>query len=414
MSGESPDSGEYAKALGRKVALHRKRRGLSQKEFAGLLGRSEAWVSQVERGVRRIDRMTVLEKIADTLDLPVAELAAEAPLVASAITRDPSAAGALRVLLGEAHALRAVLSGAGPVDRTKLRDGVDRAWQLTHAGEYTDLAELLTGLIPELEAAARTGGDGDERDLFRLLASAYQACGAALAHAGDPDAAWVAVDRSVVAAERARDPLLMAAGGFRLAIVFNGARRHEEAGRVAGDTADALALAVEHGDPAAVALCGALTLQRAVAAGRSNRAEEAYEHLRRAREMAVTVDGENDGHHTEFGTLNVELHEVAVAVCLGDAGRALRVAEHLDVSGLSAERRARFQIDVATARTQRRRVVEAVTSLEAALDLAPEMVRDKPVVRRLVSDLLTMSPVASDRLRRLARETGIPVGSTDR
>ena len=76
-------SADYEKALGRKIAFNRKRRGLSQKEFAGLLGRSEAWVSQVERGVRRIDRMTVLEKVADVLDLPVAELAAEAPIVAS-------------------------------------------------------------------------------------------------------------------------------------------------------------------------------------------------------------------------------------------------------------------------------------------------------------------------------------------
>ncbi|WP_234320450.1 helix-turn-helix domain-containing protein [Streptomyces sp. SBT349] len=40
---------EYEEALGRKIARHRKRRGLSQKEFAGLLDRSEAWVSQVER-----------------------------------------------------------------------------------------------------------------------------------------------------------------------------------------------------------------------------------------------------------------------------------------------------------------------------------------------------------------------------
>ncbi len=82
-------STEYEKALGRKIAFNRKRRGLSQKEFAGLLGRSEAWVSQVERGVRRIDRMTVLEKVADVLELPVAELAAEAPIVASVAEGEP-------------------------------------------------------------------------------------------------------------------------------------------------------------------------------------------------------------------------------------------------------------------------------------------------------------------------------------
>jgi hypothetical protein len=47
-------------------------------------------------------------------------------------------------------------------------------------------------------------------------------------------------------------------------------------------------------------------------------------------------------------------HRTTVAVELGDAGRALRAAGAVDVSGLSSERRARMLIDVARAHAQRR------------------------------------------------------------
>ncbi|WP_226360750.1 helix-turn-helix transcriptional regulator [Pseudonocardia sp. ICBG1142] len=57
--------------FGRKIAFLRKKLGYSQAEFAQKVGRSETWVSQVERGVRRIDRMSVLERVADALDTEV-------------------------------------------------------------------------------------------------------------------------------------------------------------------------------------------------------------------------------------------------------------------------------------------------------------------------------------------------------
>ena len=43
---------DYQKALGRKIAAERRRRGLSQPELARMFDRSVAWVSQVERGVQ--------------------------------------------------------------------------------------------------------------------------------------------------------------------------------------------------------------------------------------------------------------------------------------------------------------------------------------------------------------------------
>ncbi len=101
---------DYQQALGRKIAAERHRRGLSQPELARVIGRSVAWVSQVERGVRRIDRMSVLESLSAALDIPLAELAAEAPVVA-AVTEESPAAGDLRLVLSGVHSLRAMLNG---------------------------------------------------------------------------------------------------------------------------------------------------------------------------------------------------------------------------------------------------------------------------------------------------------------
>lgn len=115
----------YQQALGRKIAAERRRRGLSQAELARLLGRSVAWVSQVERGVRKIDRMSVLETVAVALEVPLYELAAEAPVVA-AVTEDPPGAAGLRLVLSGAYALRAMLDGRRPPALSTLGPGAVR------------------------------------------------------------------------------------------------------------------------------------------------------------------------------------------------------------------------------------------------------------------------------------------------
>jgi len=401
---------DYAQALGRKIATERHRRGLSQAELAGIIGRSTAWVSQVERGARRIDRMTVLETVARALDVPLSDLAAEAPVVA-AVTRQPPAAVELRLVLSGAHALRAMLDGRSAPELDVLRGRVETAWELTHGGRYAELSGLLGRLIPDLEDAARTLPPELGPAAFELLAAAYQACSAALAKLGEAEAAWIAADRAMSAAERAGQPLLVAAGAFRLVFVFLSARHYGQAEETARTAADALRRLADEGQPEAMALWGALTLQRAVTAARVNRPDAAYAHLDAAREMAARASAWRNHYNTEFGPANVTLHEIAVAVDLGDAGRALRAAADVDPSALSAERRARMLIDVARAHTQRRQVGEAVAALCRADRLTPEQVRGHGLVRRLVSDLLTMQDPAGRDLRALAARLGISTGT---
>ena len=176
-----------------------------------MIDRSVAWVSQVERGMRKVDRMSVLETLAAALDVPLAELAAEAPVVA-AVSEEPPGASGLRLVLSGAYGLRAMLSGRQPPALSTLRSKSRKAWELTHAGRYADLTDLLRGLIPDLETAARTMSENQRAEVFELMAATYQACSAALAKLGEPEAAWIAADRAMAAAERACNPILVAAG----------------------------------------------------------------------------------------------------------------------------------------------------------------------------------------------------------
>jgi transcriptional regulator with XRE-family HTH domain len=391
----------YQQALGRKIAAERRRRGLSQPELARLLGRSVAWVSQVERGVRKVDRMSVLEAVATALDVPLSELAAEAPVVA-AVTEEPPGASALRLVLSGTYALQAMLDGRRPPALSTLRRRSREAWELTHAGRYTDLTDVLRGLVPDLETAARALPEAQRAEAFELMAATYQACSAALAKLGEPDAAWIAADRAMAAAERAGNPLLVAAGAFRLVFVFLAARHYDQADETAHTAADALQARADAGDPQAMSLWGGLTLQRAIVASRVNDPDAAYGHLDQATQAAARLgEGRND-YNTEFGPANVVLHEIAVAVELGDAGRALRAAAAVDTTGLSAERRARMLIDVARAHAQRRQVSEATAALRQAGDITPELVHGHELVRQLVSDLITMQDPPSAELRELA------------
>lgn len=397
----------YQQALGRKIAAERRRRGLSQPELAKMIGRSVAWVSQVERGVRKVDRMSVLETVATALEVPLADLAADAPVVASVNDEAPGVAG-LRLVLSGVHALPAMLNGRRPAALTTLRRKTRTAWDLTHSARYSDLTDLLTGLVPDLETAARGLPERQRAEAFELLASAYQACSAALDKLGQSEAAWIAADRAMSAAERAGNPLLVAAGAFRLVFVFLSARHYDQAEEAARTAADALQTKADDGDPQAVSLYGALTLQRAVVASKVNDPESAYAYLEAARRIADRLGAGRNDYDTEFGPANVDLYEIAIAVELGDAGRALRVAATADTSGLSAERRSRMLIDVARARAQRRQVAEAVAALRQAEDITPEQIRGHALVRQLVSDLMAMQDPPTSDLRSLAERLIAP------
>jgi transcriptional regulator with XRE-family HTH domain len=381
-----------ADTLGENIAFHRRRRGLSQTEFAKLLDRSESWVSQVERGARSIDRLTVLGKVAEVLDVPLSELLGDETPFPVRPNAHPEAAQ-LRRVLGTPYALRAFVRRAHdakdkPAPVTDLRRRVEPLWNLAHAAKFSKLCRELAVLIPDLEEAAQQY-DGDKwTEVQELLLTTYQVTAALLAKLGEADAVWVAGDRAMAAAEAIDDPLEAVASAFRLALAFVSAQRLDEAIHLADGAVDAIAPYCTDDDPRSWSICGALHLVLSVAHARVNDATQARKHLRDAAKCAKHVgEGHND-FDTEFGPSNVALHAVSVEVELGNAGEALRLAEDVDTEILSPERRSSFRLSLALANVQRRQASEAIRHLTQAEEETPEQIHRNPKARQIVLDLL--------------------------
>src|SRR6266511_3439331 len=63
--------------IGERIRHRRRARGLSQLRLAGLVDRTEDWVSKVERGEIPVDRISVLVRVADALKVPLSDLLGE-------------------------------------------------------------------------------------------------------------------------------------------------------------------------------------------------------------------------------------------------------------------------------------------------------------------------------------------------
>jgi hypothetical protein len=297
---------------------------------------------------------------------------------------------------------------AAQIDLDDVRAEVDRAWTFAHESRFAELTDSLLRILPQLELRTRTASADDVPTLHQLRARAYQAAAAAFARQNEADAAWVAADRAIAAAELSRSPLDVVAGHFRLAHAFIRLRRYDQADHVTAIGIDALEPAViaRHPPPEVLSLVGALHLAGAVACASDTNRAGAHEHLAAAERIAERLGEDRNDLGTEFGPTNVLLHRVAVAIDLGDAGEALDVAHKIDAAGLSPERQARLLIDIARAHTQRRHVTDATTALLAAERVAPEHVDTHHAVRKTVADLLGLSgrrppPELTDLVRRI-------------
>jgi transcriptional regulator with XRE-family HTH domain len=373
---------------------------MSQSDLAVAMERSESWVSQVERGVQPVERLSVLQALADALGVSVRDVrpdagtpAEETPEAQQPVSNDLDA---LRVALTGHPALGSLFdepSDGTTASADELRVQIEEVWDLAHASKYAALSQRLSSLLPSIEAAVRHAPASDRQELHALRARAYQVAAAAFVRQDEADAAWVAADRALQAAELAGKPLEVVASLFRMAHTFIRQQRTEQAEHAASSAVAVLTPRTESPNcpPEELSLLGAMNLVLAVINAREGHRAETHEHIGRAREIAARLGEDRNDFETEFGPTNVELHAVATAVDLGDAGLALDVATGVDASGLSSERQARFLLDVARAHAQRRHVGEAVAALLEAEKLAPEQIHSHHSARTVVRDLVQLS-----------------------
>src|SRR6266498_1996010 len=245
--------------IGERIRHRRRARGLSQLRLAGLVDRTEDWVSKVERGEIPVDRISVLVRVADALKVPLSDLLGEQNWSEEQTASPQETAGLRRVLSTLPGTAR-----AAPRAVSELEADLLSATRLRAQARYAAAAAALPGLITDLEVAAEANEGDDRNKALGLLARAYGLAVATLVRYNEHDLAWLAADRGIYAAEPTGDPIERALSAYRLAHAFVGAGRLIEAVYLVESALERAA--VSRRDSADLrALCGALHLPLVVA-----------------------------------------------------------------------------------------------------------------------------------------------------
>jgi hypothetical protein len=265
---------------------------------------------------------------------------------------------------------------------------------------YVEMAWRLPALISGL-ARAHAGAACGSRDAAALLTLAFRAADGVAYKFGYLDLSARIIDLMRASAVAAENPLLMAAVAYVRTETFFATGDLTSASRLLTAAADDLPANLADSAPSAAAY-GALHMRAAVVAGRAGKADTAWDHLGEARRAARQVP-EGVYFGTAFGPASVRIHDLAVAVELGDSPAAVeRAAAWHPTATLPAERRSHYYIDLARAQLRLGHHQDAYLGLEAARQAAPQHVREHPQVRQTLSALLRTHGSPDDGLLKLA------------
>jgi transcriptional regulator with XRE-family HTH domain len=390
-------------STGQRIARARRRRGLSQAVLAGLVGRSESWLSQVERGTRRIDSHTVLTRLAEVLRVPLEEITGPGD------GEDARRAYPAAELIEQAMMRRGIAGDQREPELGNLRERARVAYRSYQATRYDTTARDLPGLIREIETASQFSTI-DDQAVAEVRAAVYDTAAALLNRVGEPLLAWTAADRALSAAEQSGRPELAALSAWRLSYVVT-SRKHPQQGlELAMSAAGTLEHSMRSPTPEQLSVYGALHLAAATAASECRDQAATATLLAKARDVAGET-GDSNQLGTGFGPANVAIHALSTAIRLGNAREAAETGEALDDTMMPAGligRRAQVRLDLATAYAMRKQDSAAVNLLLVAEQFSPQLVRYDRRTRALLTELLRREHRPSTpALRPLARRAGV-------
>lgn len=404
--------------IGRRVSYWRGRRKMSQQVFADRLGKSKSWVDKVERGVRRLDKFSVIYEIADVLGVDAQLLLGKEP------ERRPDSINCIDQM--EVEEIRSALerydqisaffyAAPQPPPLTEVKKAVSHAWLTYQHAKYGVLARALPRLLRDAQTADTAYAKSDQaEEAAHLLGQVYQIASSALRKLGEHELSWLAADRSIAVSQRAGDYLLAGIASYRVGSSLLALGRARPALEVNINIANRLAMDIDGAQtPERLSVYGMLLLNGAMAAARIGCSATVRDLITGAEEAALQLGGDYNHYWTCFGPTNVQLHKAAAAVELGEGRNAVLTHEEIDPAGFAAllpERRAHHFIDVARAYTQLGDVEKASELLLEGDRLAPAEIRCRPAAHEVLADVLRRTrgtPVAA--IAELAENMGVGV-----
>lgn len=395
-------------STGQRVARARRRIGWDQAQLAAAVDRSVSWVSKIETGRLPLDRMSVLGQLAEVLGVEVVELTGQPYRhETSELDSGHSAIPGLRLALQQAT----MPGGAALISTTEaptladLTARVAAAERLRQDAKFTALGDVLPQILRDLVVLCDVaeGEDVPRAEALMLRSSHMARVSSNLL--GHHDLGWSAVQRELVAAERAESPLLRAAARWDLCGVWLHEGELGAARDMARRALDDLEPHIAAGNQSVRALWGAMHLRAAVAWSRLWDRVEAQSHLDEARQVAAALPDDGNVFQTQFNAVNTQIHSVEVSLELGRPRDVSSRAELVDIMRIaSGERQSHFWVCTAAGHMMNGKPGPAADAILQADSIAPQHVRNRPIARNLVDDLRSTDRHArTEEIRRLAR-----------
>ena len=384
-------------SIGERVAFYRARRGLTQAVLASLVGRSEDWLSKIERGEREIRRLDILAEVASALRVSLADLLGQPVLLEDDHEHDDIPA--IRDALMAPRRLSGVLFADDPEARPANIEHMSRlteaAWDSYQHGRIGRTVALLPELIratQSLEADVTNGGRG-----AALSARIHHLATTTLTKIGEFDLTWISAERAMKAADKSDDPLVLASAARAGTHALLAIGRYDDAIQLGLNARAWLTPRLSRNDPAALSLLGMLNLRMATAASRRHDRATTSELLAEADAAAQQLGADANYWHTSFGPTNVMLHRLTAALDLGDIGYVTEHGPRVDSSVLPTVRQVAHSIDLAKAHSYAAQDDAAISALLTAEAKSPQLVRHNPGVREIVRDIHRRTPSTGGR-----------------
>lgn len=398
--------------IGLRVQEVRTWREMSLTATAGLAGMSVSYLSMIENGHRPVTRHAVLESLALALRVSPTELTGQPyapvdPLSAEAHTGITAIEAAL-----DAYDL-GTDPGGSPRPWPELAQAVQHLNDVLRAdADYAALGSVIPGLLAELHATY-VREPYRRRDVLAGLVYTYRAAAGVTKCLGVRGLPMVAARLAQECTEELGSPEWLGFGSFVRGYAAGSLDRPHQY-NLAVRTIDQLLPALD--DSNVMQAAGSLHLNAALVKAAQGEADRARDHIAEAAALASRLPEHTDN----FGWLHFSaeaagIWRVSLGAELGEGAKVAEYARSVRPEAIEGKaRRAAFLKDVGCALVNEKRTWEkGVQTLSDAERIAPQLIRNNPFVREVVSAQLRRArrDAGGRELRGLAWRMGIaPTG----
>ncbi|WP_327230595.1 helix-turn-helix transcriptional regulator [Streptomyces murinus] len=400
---------EEAEEIGRRARRARLRLGMTQADLAAALGKTQGWVSKMERGLIELDRVGLLNRLASELHIHPNDLIGRPYSSSPAENQWQVAAAAITRELRR-YDLAPVFAGT-PRPARRLWQETARLHRLRDAAANVAIMQVLPDLFREARALAEVSTGHEREEAFAIYAVCCKFAHTAAHALGHPELVAMACERAAWSARQSADPVMPAVADWMRVWDMWATADWDDAIALSDKAIRSVQQSYDQGEPLALRAWGSLQLRAAVSAaraGHSAEAEDRISHARTAADRMAAYDGPPvyDRHSLTFSPGNVQIHAISVALEMHEQHKALTINRRTSptlVDSLPNSRRGHHHMDLARAWLWDGNRDEALKELEKGERFAPQLVRNHPIARSTLRSIVYAERATTrEKLRRMS------------